>query len=63
MGIVIPSGVPPTLFKTDLGFLSFEGQNIANMSSKIDAKIGIEKSSFRGGLAPKYDPRLVLGGG
>lgn len=34
-------------------FGAFGGQKFAKMSSKIDAKIGIEKSRFRGGPAPR----------
>ena len=43
-------------------FGAFGGQEAAKMSSKIDAKIGIEKSSFRGGPSNSEHPWLVAGG-
>ena len=44
-------------------FGAFGGQKFAKMSSKIDAKIGIEKSRFRGVPIARNLPRLVAGGG
>jgi hypothetical protein len=43
-------------------FGALGGQKVAKMSTKIDAKIGIEKSSFRGGTRARNHPRLVAGG-
>ena len=40
---------------------SFWCQKVAQMLTKIDAKMGIEKSSFRGGTTPRNLPRLVPG--
>ena len=41
---------------------AFGCQNVATMSSQIDTKVGIERSSFRGCPAPRKYPWLEPGG-
>ena len=51
-------------FWLDFGstFRAFGSQQVAEKSTIIDAKIGIEKSRFRGGTSPRKLPWLVPGG-
>ena len=46
-----------------IDFGAFGGQKFANMSSKINTKMVIEKSSFRRGPSAKKLPWLVPAGG